>query len=164
MSKVLYEASPSMIRMDPFGMLVMILLLFAGIALALPPVADALTAMIGIEQLQSQYLSIAGMVIAALVFLRLLAWYVSTKADLLTIKEDELVWTHGLLNKQYTEINMSSVRTVKVSQSILQRIMGAGDIKVFTSGDIPELVVKGLPDPDKIREYLKGQPKSESGE
>ena len=34
-------------------------------------------------------------------------WYIQTKADHLTIKEDKIVWTHGLFSKQYTEINMS---------------------------------------------------------
>jgi len=85
-------------------------------------------------------------------------WYIQTKADHLTIKEDEIVWTHGLFSKQYTEINMSSVRTVKVTQSLLQRLLGAGNIAIYTAGDEPELVVKGMPDPDEIREHIKGQP------
>lgn len=85
-------------------------------------------------------------------------WYIQTKADHLTIKKDEIVWTHGLFSKQYTEINMSSVRTVKVTQSLLQRILGAGNVAIFTSGDEPELLVKGMPNPDEIREHIKGQP------
>ena len=85
-------------------------------------------------------------------------WYIQTKADHLTIKEDEIVWTHGLFSKQYTEINMSSVRTVKVTQSLLQRLLGAGNIAIFTAGDEPELLIKGMPDPDEIREHIKGRP------
>lgn len=87
----------------------------------------------------------------------LLYWYISTKADKLTIKSDEVVWTHGLISKQYTEINMSSVRTVRVSQSLLQRVVNAGNIEIYTSGDEPELVIRGLPNPDEIREHIKGQ-------
>lgn len=157
MSKVLYEASPSMVRMNPFGAVVVILLLCVGIAVALPPVAGLLAAAVGLPQLDGTMVSTGAMVIAALAFIRLLTWYVATKADRLLIKEDEIVWTHGLLNKQYTEINMSSVRTVRVTQSILQRIMGAGDVTVYTSGDLPEVLIRGLPNPRLVREYVKGQ-------
>lgn len=86
----------------------------------------------------------------------LLYWYLTMKADKLTIKEDEVVWTHGLLSKQYVEINMSSIRTTKVKQSLLQRILNAGKLEIYTAGDEPELVVNGMPNPDKIREVIKG--------
>ena len=86
----------------------------------------------------------------------LLYWYLMMKADKLVIKEDEVVWTHGLLSKQYVEINMSSIRTTRVEQTLLQRMLNAGKLEIFTSGDEPELVVNGMPDPDKIRELIKG--------
>ena len=158
MSQVLYEANPSLVRMNPLGAVIAILLLCGGIVSALPPVAGQLAAMVGQPELTGTIVSIAGMAVAALAFFRLLVWWVATKLDQLIIKEDEIVWTHGWLNKQYTEINMSSVRTVRVNQSIWQRIMGAGDVTVFTSGDLPEVVIRGLPNPDLIREYVKGEP------
>ena len=86
----------------------------------------------------------------------LLYWYVTMKADKLTIKDNEVIWTHGLLNKKYVEINMSSIRTTRVEQSLLQRMMNAGKVEIFTAGDQPELSVNGLPNPDKIREVIKG--------
>lgn len=155
MSEVLYEAGPSMIRMNPLGTLLAIAILVLGIGLAVAngPVA----AMAGLPQAAGQVVGLAGILIAAFGLLRLLIWYVATKVDHLKIKDDEIVWTHGLLNKQYTEIGMGSVRTVQVSQSLLQRVMNAGDITIFTSGDAPELVVRGLPDPTAIREHIKGR-------
>jgi len=69
----------------------------------------------------------------------------------------KVVWTHGLLSKEYTEINMSSIRTTRVTQSLFQRIMGAGDVTVYTSGDLPELMIRGLPDPGRIRDFVKGE-------
>ena len=88
----------------------------------------------------------------------LLYWYLIMKSDKLLIKEDEVVWTHGLLSKQYVEINMSSIRTVRVEQTLLQRMLNAGKIEIFTAGDDPELTVNGMPNPDKIRELIKGEP------
>ncbi len=86
----------------------------------------------------------------------LLYWYLTMKADKLTIKEDEVIWTHGLLNKHYVEINMSSIRTTRVEQSLLQRMLNAGKLEIYTAGDQPELTVNGMPNPDKIREVIKG--------
>ena len=86
----------------------------------------------------------------------LLYWYLTMKADKLTIKEDEVIWTHGLLSKHYVEINMSSIRTTRVEQSLLQRILNAGKLEIYTAGDEPELTVNGMPNPDKIRELIKG--------
>jgi uncharacterized membrane protein YdbT with pleckstrin-like domain len=156
MSQVLYEASPSMVRMNPFGTVVVLLLLIAGVGIALPPVAESLAPVVPLPLVDGAALSMAGMALAVLCLLVLLVWYVKTKVDRLTVKEGEVIWSHGLLNKQYTEINMSSIRTVRVSQTILQRIMGAGDIRVFTSGDLPEVVIRGLPNPNGIRDYVKG--------
>lgn len=143
MSEILYEAHPSMIRMNPFSTVVAILavpIAAFGSVLFGPPLALAL-------------IPVAGGAILVLLY-----WYVSTKQDHLTIKEDEIVWEHGLINKRYTEINMSSVRTAQVSQNLLQRILDAGDVAIYTAGDKPELVVRGLPHPNAIREYIKGQP------
>lgn len=88
--------------------------------------------------------------------LMLLWWYLMTRADKLTIKTDEVVWEHGIISKQYTEIAMASIRSVRVNQSLLQRMLNAGNVEVYTAGDEPELVIRGLPNPNRIREYIKG--------
>ena len=104
-----------------------------------------------------------GTVVAILVvplgigILILLWWWLSTKADKLTIKTDEIVWEHGLISKQYTELAMQSLRSVRVKQSLLQRMLSAGDVEIYTAGDDPELVIRGLPEPDRIREHIRGR-------
>jgi uncharacterized membrane protein YdbT with pleckstrin-like domain len=150
MSQVLYEASPSLVRMNPFGSVLLILALVGGVILATPPVAGGLSASLALD---SRIVSLAGLAVAALAFLWLLVWFVKTKMDHLVIKADEIVWTHGLLSKQYTEIAQTSIRTVRVQQSILQRLMGAGDVLIYTAGDMPEVLIRGLPEPEKLRQY-----------
>ena len=150
MSQVLYEASPSLVRMNPFGSVLLILALVGGVILATPPVAGGLSASLALD---SRLVSLAGLAVAALAFLWLLVWFVKTKMDHLVIKADEIVWTHGLLSKQYTEIAQTSIRTVRVQQSILQRLMGAGDVLIYTAGDMPEVLIRGLPEPEKLRQY-----------
>jgi len=150
MSEVLYDAHPSLIRSRPFGTLVAVVLVPLGIAIAL---------MGGrVVQGQTPVAQVAGLALAGFAFLTLMSWYVRTKTDRLVISDDEIVWTHGLLSKGYTEINMSSVRTTHITQTLTQRILNTGDIEIYTSGDNPELVVKGLPNPAEIRRLIKGQP------
>ena len=157
MSQVLYEASPSLVRMNPFGSVLLILALVGGVILATPPVASGLSANLALD---SRFVSLAGLAVAALAFLWLLVWFVKTKMDHLVIKADEIVWTHGLLSKQYTEIAQTSIRTVRVQQSILQRLMGAGDVLIYTAGDMPEVLIRGLPEPEKLRQYTSASERS----
>lgn len=155
-SQVRYDAHPSMLRMRPFTTLMVFALMLAGILLAvlgtgfLPAALSEQAA-----RLDARVVQVVGIAIFALAAMQVLAWWVSARMDTLKITDDEVLWTHGLVNKQYTEISMGSVRTVRVSQSLFQRLMNAGDITVFTSGDLPELVVRGLPDPGRVRELVK---------
>ena len=150
MARVLYEANPALLRIHPFATVLLIILLLAGVALAI--VSGVVAASLG---LPAQVVGLAGIVLAAVGFVWLLIWYVSTKMDHLEIRDDEIVWSHGLISKQYTEISMSSVRTTRVTQTLMQRIMDAGDVMIFTSGDQPELYVRGLPEPQRIRELIQ---------
>jgi uncharacterized membrane protein YdbT with pleckstrin-like domain len=158
MPEILYDAHPSMLRSRPFATPFMILLMLAGLAIALIgqgwlPVT--LPAELPVP-LEAVVVTGAGLVVAGLSALQLLGWWFTAHADRLVIRGDELVWTHGLLSKSYTEIKLSSVRTIRLHQSLLQRILNAGDVKVYTSGDVPELIVRGLPNPNRLRELIKG--------
>lgn len=87
----------------------------------------------------------------------LLIWYLKTRMDKLMITSRDVIWTHGLLSKQNTEFNIGSVRTIKINQSLLQRMLKSGDVEIYTAGDMPEIKIAGLPDPSKIREIIKEQ-------
>lgn len=91
--------------------------------------------------------------------LLLLGWYAQTKASKLTLTEDDLLFEQGLLSKERSEVNIESIRTVKIKQTFFNRVFGVGTIEIFTSGDLPEIVAHGLPDPNKIRELINQQQK-----
>jgi uncharacterized membrane protein YdbT with pleckstrin-like domain len=82
----------------------------------------------------------------------LMVWYLSSLARKLTITDRELRYEEGLLSKSRMELRLDSVRSVHVRQSLFQRMFGTGDIEVFSAGDSPEITVKGMPDPQRIRE------------
>lgn len=84
----------------------------------------------------------------------LLWWYLQCKSSTLTITSKEIRYEKGLLSKSRVEFGIASVRTVKVNQSFFDRIFGVGAIQIYTSGDQPEIQVKGMPDPNRIRELI----------
>jgi uncharacterized membrane protein YdbT with pleckstrin-like domain len=155
-SQVRYYAHPSMFRMRPLSTVLMLALMLAGILVAVTGSIPFLPDLPATgEGARNKIVQIVGIAIFAIAAMQMLYWWVSSRTDQLRITDDEILWTRGLLNKQYTEIGMGSVRTVRVTQSLLQRMLNAGDISVFTTGDIPELVVRGIPDPGRVRELVK---------
>ena len=85
----------------------------------------------------------------------LLWWYLQTKSSKLTVFENEILFEKGLLSKERSEVSIGIVRTVRVKQSFFNRIFGVGTVEIFTAGDNPEIVAKGMPDPNRIRELIK---------
>lgn len=86
----------------------------------------------------------------------LLYWYLLCKGTSLTVADGQIYLEEGLLSKSRSEVDCDSVRTVKVHQSFFNRIFGVGSIEIYTAGDQPEMNVKGLPDPNEIRDVIKG--------
>lgn len=83
-------------------------------------------------------------------------WLIMSKADEVTIDTDRIIWRHGLLSKRVTEVAKSKVARININQTFFQRIFGACDMIVITSGDQAEIVVNGLGDPEQLRSALGG--------
>ena len=52
----------------------------------------------------------------------LVVWYLKCRSTKLEINGDEIILEQGLLSKDRTELNTSSIRTVKISQSLMNRL------------------------------------------
>jgi hypothetical protein len=39
----------------------------------------------------------------------------------------------------------------------MQRMLNIGDLTIFTTGDQPELAMRGLPNPERIRSLVQGR-------
>jgi len=85
----------------------------------------------------------------------LLWWFVQCKSTKLTVSYNEILFEKGILSKERSEVNISSIRTIRVKQSFFNRIFGVGTVEIYTAGDSAEFVAKGLPDPNKVRELVK---------
>jgi len=83
-----------------------------------------------------------------------LVWYIRNKSSKLTVTDKEILFEQGLLSKDRSELSISSIRTVKVKQTVFNRMFGTGTVEIYTAGDSPEIVAVGLPDANKIRELV----------
>ncbi|MEW5421668.1 PH domain-containing protein [Amorphus sp. 3PC139-8] len=85
----------------------------------------------------------------------LLVWWLFHRATTLTVDDDRVILDRGLISKEHIEIELSSIRTVKIDQSLLDRLLDSGTLRVYTAGDTPELQMKGLPDPAGLRQAMR---------
>jgi uncharacterized membrane protein YdbT with pleckstrin-like domain len=65
------------------------------------------------------------------------------------------VYEVGILSKRRSEIDRDTISTVIANLSFFQRIMDTGDLEIYTAGDEPELVTKGMPSPNELRALLR---------
>jgi uncharacterized membrane protein YdbT with pleckstrin-like domain len=82
-------------------------------------------------------------------------WWIIARSTRLIVDEVRATLTSGILSKQVTEVQLSSIRTVKIDKTLVDRIFDVGTVSVFTSGDAPELVVKGMPYPEGLAKALR---------
>lgn len=99
--------------------------------------------------------------VGGLGLLIMLTWHLKNKASKLSVNNNEILFEKGLLSKERSEVNLSSVRTTKVKQSFYNRIFGVGTIEIYTADDSPEIIASGMPDPNKIRKLIKANQNAE---
>ena len=140
-SDLLYSENPKMPRNNPFMFTLIIILNIAGLVAAI--------------RLDQQSFQIIGLVVWLGTVIWLLIWYLKTKSKKLSVTNRDMLYEEGLLRKNRKELAIDKIRTIEVDQDFIDRIFGVGMIKVFTAGDLPEIIVPGLPNPNKIRDLVK---------
>lgn len=78
-------------------------------------------------------------------------WWLRAKGERLALSDREVLMERGLLAKQRTEIALSSIRSVRITQTFGQRIFDVGNVELFSAGDIAEIAIKSMPRPGRIR-------------
>ncbi|MGE4323609.1 MAG: PH domain-containing protein [Sphingobium sp.] len=78
-------------------------------------------------------------------------WWLMCRGERLALSEREVLLERGLLSKQRTEIALTSIRSVRVTQTLGQRLLGIGNVEMFSAGDLAEIAIKAMPRPDRIR-------------
>jgi uncharacterized membrane protein YdbT with pleckstrin-like domain len=91
----------------------------------------------------------------AIGILILMFWYLKCKSTRLEINDNEIILEQGLLSKERTELNISGIRSVKIKQSLFNRLFGVGTLSIYTAGDSPEIQAHGMPRPEVFRDLVK---------
>ena len=140
-SDLLYSENPKMARNRPIWFILYIVLNVGGLIAAI--------------RFDQQSYQIVGLVFWLGTIIMFLVWYLRIKSTKVTVTSYNILIEKGLLSKHRREIAIEKVRTVDVKQGFIDRILGVGDIEVYTAGDLPEFEVTGLPNPNEIREIVK---------
>jgi len=80
--------------------------------------------------------------------------HIQRQAVKLTITSDKLRYETGLGSKSTRLIQLPKVQDVRVVQSIMQRMLGVGDISIETAGENSRLMVHNLDQPQQLAEQL----------
>lgn len=84
-----------------------------------------------------------------------LAWYIKTRCTKLVVLDDRVQLKRGVFSTERFEVELASIRTVQIDQTFVDRIFNCGILKIYTAGDKPELMVGGMPDPERLRGALR---------
>lgn len=87
----------------------------------------------------------------------LLYWYLKVRSVRLTITGNLVHLSRGLLSKEQIDLDVQEIRAVHVKQRFLQRVFNVGTLEFYTAGDTAELTLDGMPDPNRVRDYIRKQ-------
>ena len=82
--------------------------------------------------------------------------FVIRQSTLLTIRNDELTLETGLLSRNSTEVKIRDIKTIDVQQSLVNRMLDIGRIRVATAGTEGwEINIEGIEAPNDIRNMIQ---------
>lgn len=82
----------------------------------------------------------------------MLPWYLQLQHTVLTVTNRRVQLTTGWFTKASSELMLDHIRNVTLNQTALQRMVGAGDLGISSSGQSGvELQVKGIQRCDELK-------------
>lgn len=73
---------------------------------------------------------------------------------LYVLSSERLMTRHGLISKSGIEIPLENITNVNFSQTVFERVIGAGDLLVESAGTSGQSRFKDIPHPDKFQTEL----------
>lgn len=80
--------------------------------------------------------------------------HIQRQAIKMTISGDKLRYETGLASKSTRIIQLPKVQDVRVTQSMMQRMLGVGDISIETAGESSRLVLDNIDQPQRLAEQI----------
>lgn len=82
------------------------------------------------------------------------AWYLGVLSNRLVVDGHAVMMRRGLLAKHTKEILIRKIRLVEIDQTFLQRLTKCGTVRIYGTGDSPEIVMNALPRPYDIKTLI----------
>lgn len=161
--KILYESQPNLLLYSDNFIFKIIVLFF--LVFMFNPILALVYRMQGTLQSNFQ-LQFTNMTFIAevLLFLAILIIIVKLVLDVLdwkntfyTLTDKRIIIERGLFNTEKISMTYSKVQDIDVSQSILERILGAGDIIIYGGHDNSETILDEVPNPRDVEEIILNQ-------
>lgn len=98
-----------------------------------------------------RWMSVIGVLIALVMMaLRWVAW-VTTH---FVVTSDRVIYRHGVLRRQGVEIPLGRVNNVLFEQSLLERVIGAGDLLIESGGERGQQLFSDVRNPDRVQNMI----------
>jgi uncharacterized membrane protein YdbT with pleckstrin-like domain len=122
-------------------------------------VALGLFVLLGMDEPPAALEAVAGVLV-----LVALLWFGVTYARWVTtnfvVTTDRLIYRHGVLSKHGIEIPLERVNTVFFSQSILERMLGSGDLVIESAGELGRQNFSNVRKPSAVQNEIYRQMES----
>jgi uncharacterized membrane protein YdbT with pleckstrin-like domain len=114
----------------------------------------SLTWLDGDLQTVVNWIAIAGIVISAILLVsRYIQWFTTN----FVITSDRIIFRTGVFAKHGIEIPLERVNNVIFHQSVIERILGAGDLLIESGGETGQQRFTEVRDPDRVQALIHTQ-------
>ena len=80
-----------------------------------------------------------------------------------TIAGDRLRYEVGMMSKSTRNISLPKVQDARVDQSVMQRMLGVGNLSIETAGEASRLTLRNVDDPQKVADEILAASHSAAG-
>jgi len=102
--------------------------------------------------------TLAMLIYTAVLLLIPLYGFIKSRVFTYLVKRESVMSRKGILRRYTTEVRIRDIRGISVRQSLLQRVMGIGEVGFSSAaGDAEEVVFRGVRDPEKIKLLVQEQ-------
>lgn len=89
-----------------------------------------------------------------IVIIKIILDYLDWNYTTYVLTDRRVIINRGFFNKESISISYSKIQDIDLSQSFLERMLGAGDIIVYGGHDNSETILDEVPDPKKVESLI----------
>ncbi|MFI4862030.1 MAG: PH domain-containing protein [Phycisphaerales bacterium JB063] len=146
----LLSVHPAIFREHPLQTLGLTLLIVGGLTMAIH-FGTAET-----HHAADTALAVLGLVLAFPSLCILAVRFVGSRFESLSVTTQRSVWARGIINRQTSEVQHDDIRNIQVSQTLIERFVGAGTLAISSAGQNDmEITIKGIANPRDVLETIR---------